>query len=184
MSNLRDLTSLKEKYRFEEYDDNYPELYDSEKDRIRKALVGIEIKIHHFGSTSIKNVGGKGIIDIFIECSQSDIQEVSKILVPKLGYEFRASGGNTNRLFHQIEIEGRRYHVHLTDFDNDEVIRSLAFRDFLNKRPNLAKEYSDTKRLASVRAIKMNTRKEMKQVYMATKKSVINKITRMMAKSD
>ena len=63
-------------------------------------------------------------------------------------------------------------------------MKSLAFRDFLNKRPDLAKEYSDIKRLASVRALKMKTKEEMKRVYMDTKKPVIDKIIRKISKSD
>jgi GrpB-like predicted nucleotidyltransferase (UPF0157 family) len=181
MNNLRDLTSLKEKYRFEEYDPRYTNLYDAERDRILRELGQINLNLHHFGSTAIKNIGGKGVIDIFIECSKSDIKSVSGILTSKLGYEFRESGGNKDRLFHQIEINKRRYHVHLTDFGNEEITKCLAFRDFLNSNSELAKEYSEIKKLASEKALEMDNKDDMKQIYTDTKKPVIDKIMRLLS---
>jgi GrpB-like predicted nucleotidyltransferase (UPF0157 family) len=176
MKGLRDLASLKEKYKYEEYNPDYPDLFNIEKKRILSQLNEIDNKIHHIGSTAIQNIGGKGVIDIFIECNKSDIQKVSKILINKLGYEYRKSGGNKNRLFHQIEIKGRRYHVHLTDFNNEEIIQSLTFRDFLCTHSKLAKEYSEIKKLASARALKENNKDDMKRVYTDTKKPVVDKI--------
>jgi len=180
MNNLRNINSLREKYKFEEYDDRYPDLYDAERDRILQKLAGKVIKIQHFGSTAIKNVGGKGVIDILIESNQPNIQEVSEILTREFGYEYRKSGSYGKRLFHQIEVNGRRYHIHLVSFNDNETVKVLAFRDFLIQRPDLAREYSEIKRLASNYALKMNTKKDMKQIYMSTKKPAMNKIVRIM----
>ncbi len=131
MSKLRHRDSLAKKYSFEPYSSIYPNLFSNEKERLITELESFNPIIEHFGSTSIANVGGKGIIDIFILVDKAKITEVSELLTSRLGYEFRASGGDAERLFHQIEISERRYHVHLSHFGSESYKESIRFRDFL-----------------------------------------------------
>lgn len=175
MSNdLRELSSLRSKYAYEPYDPIYPELYEQERVR----LIKLDIKdghIYHIGSTSIPGVGGKGVIDILITVDHSQLEKSSRLLI-KSGYEFRESGGDLNRLFHQKEYEGRRYHVHISPYNTSSAIQAVAFRDYLRTDPDLAKAYSNIKKEASFEALKQDTKEMMKQVYAQVKAPLIEKI--------
>ena len=175
MKKLQSITSLQQKYTYKPYQKNFPELYEAEKTRISNGLTNIKCDIYHFGSTAIPGVGGKGIIDIIISTDYKNLVEITNRLI-NLGYEFREGGGNENRRFHQTEIQGRRYHVHVTNFNNPELIEAIAFRDYLIENPKLAQEYSEVKKFASEIALQQTTREGMKTAYALAKKPVIDKI--------
>jgi len=171
------MTSIRRKYSYEEYNNNYVSLYDEESEKIKSYLSKIKFHIYHFGSTSIPGVGGKGVIDIYISSSLDDIDSISDKLLNN-GYEFRKSGGDKDTKFYQREFEDRRYHVHLTSFNNKRLIEAIAFRDFLTENPLVAQQYSLIKKEASTSALKMHTKEEMKKVYMMTKTPFFEKVRR------
>jgi len=171
---LRTLPSLRSKYAYEPYDPIYPSLFEQEK----AALLKLNLRkphIYHIGSTSIPGVGGKGVIDILITVDSSILAETSKQLI-KAQYEFRESGGDQNRLFHQKEVNGRRYHVHLSPCNAESAIKAVAFRDYLRTDQQLAQSYSDIKMKAAKQALKQDTKDAMKQIYAETKAPVIEQI--------
>lgn len=173
-NSLRALSSLRSKYSYEPYDPVYPQLFDQEKDRLLK----LDLKdphIYHIGSTSIPGVGGKGVIDILITVDRSLLAAASRQLI-KAGYEFRESGGDVNRLFHQKEKKGRRYHVHLSGYNEESAVQAVAFRDYLRTDQLLATTYSNIKKEAANQALNQNTKEEMKQVYAQIKAPVIQQI--------
>ena len=53
------------KYVFKSYNKIFPEIFEKEKEKICD-FIEETILIEHVGSTSIPNLGGKGIIDIAI----------------------------------------------------------------------------------------------------------------------
>jgi uncharacterized protein YdeI (YjbR/CyaY-like superfamily) len=174
-NDLQSRLSLCRKYSYENYQEEYISLYIAESARIKTGLTGFKFKIYHIGSTAIPGVGGKGVIDIAISALQEKLAEIADKL-SLLGYEFRASGGDTDWRFFQSEIKERRYHIHLTEYNSKSLIRALAFRDFLRENPSLAGEYSQIKRKASKLALQMDTKEKMKETYAAVKNPVIEKI--------
>ena len=173
-NSLRTLPSLRSKYSFEPYDPIYLELFNQEQEYL-KQLKLINPHIYHIGSTSIPGVGGKGVIDILITVDSSQLARSSQQLI-KAGYEFRESGGEKDRLFHQKVINGRRYHVHLSPYNAESAIRAVAFRDYLRTDKQLAQSYSDIKMEAAKQALKQDTKDAMKQIYAETKAPVIEQI--------
>lgn len=172
---LQSRESLLKKYSYEIYDPVYPLLYREERQRLAGFLSGLSYHIYHFGSTAIPGVGGKGIIDIFISTAPDKIKAVTAKLT-EAGYEYRESGSNRDRLFFQNEIQGRRYHIHVTGSGNKTLLEVLAFRDYLREHPLLADAYSRIKIQASREAQQMATKAEMKARYHQVKKPVIDKI--------
>ena len=75
------------KYVFKPDSKIFPELFLREKERI-SSRVKMALAIEHIGSTSVPNLGGKGIIDIAIAVHKQDMDSVSQQL-QSLGYEFR-----------------------------------------------------------------------------------------------
>jgi GrpB-like predicted nucleotidyltransferase (UPF0157 family) len=173
-NSLRDQTSLRSKYTFEPYNPLYIDLYMKEE----KYLRSLDLKnahIYHIGSTSISGVGGKGVIDILITVATSILDQSSQVLI-KAGYEFRESGGEKTRLFHQKEIKGRRYHIHLSPYNTKSAIEAVAFRDYLRNDKNLAAKYSEIKKQASQLALKQIDKDLMKKTYAEAKAPVIEEI--------
>ena len=143
------------KYVFKSYNKIFPEIFEKEKEKICD-FIEETILIEHVGSTSIPNLGGKGIIDIAIAVRKQDMDSVSKQL-QDLGYEFRPVFSTPDRLYFIIhrpdsEQEIRRYHIHLTYPENNEWKEFLSFRDYLRNHPNELREYAELKLKAALEA--------------------------------
>ncbi|MHC5216410.1 GrpB family protein [Enterococcus sp. LJL128] len=101
--------------------------------------------ITHIGSTAIKNIQAKNIIDVVVELTpESDIKEIAEglaennfIIMSEAERRISLNRGYTNKGF-----EEKAYHVHLRyQGDNDEVF----FRDYLNNHQKIALEYERLK---------------------------------------
>lgn len=139
------------KYIFEPWTEEYIDLFSKEHSRIQKNVPYI-FKIEHVGSTSVKDLGGKGIIDIAILGSKEHFQEISAQL-EHLGYEFRPSFSTHDRLyfvgfFENSKRELKRFHIHLTHENSDIWKELIGFRDFLRQNQEACSEYSKIKELA------------------------------------
>jgi len=169
-----------QKYSYKPYENIYPALFKSEESRLKSEL-GTDIKIDHFGSSAVPDLGGKGIIDIFITAEKDKVESTSKILQEKLGYDFRPAGGDERRLFFRRyqkddnDIQ-RTYHIHLTDTENPNYKQSIALRDYLRLNPMEAKRYDNVKRQASELAMKSNDYEEQKKTYQKSKSSLLEEL--------
>lgn len=148
------------KYTFKPYRMIFPQLFEKEKERILLHVKSI-LKIEHIGSTSIPDLGGKGIIDIAIAAKKQDMENASKAL-QELGYEFRPSFSTADRFYFVIDLpdleEGkRRYHVHLTYPDSLDWKGFIEFRDYLRTHPEAAQEYAEIKKQAAAEAGQVGT---------------------------
>ncbi len=121
--------------------------FEREAFNIKQALGANVLAIHHIGSTAIPNILAKPIIDILIEaCSLTKIDQANSALID-LGYEVMGEFGIKNRrYFRKDNPQGiRTHHIHIFETGSSELVRHLAFRDYLRKYPKIAKEYSDLK---------------------------------------
>ena len=114
-----------------------------------KRLVGIlptdDIRISHIGSTAIKNIWAKPIIDILVELpALLPMDSIKEILVQN-GYICMSEQKNRKSFNKGYTSEGfaeKVFHLHLRYYgDNDE----LYFRDYMNDNPLLAKQYEELK---------------------------------------
>lgn len=53
------------------YNNDYPKLFEIEKSRIIKVLNNV--RVEHFGSTAVPNLGGKGYLDIYVVVTKKDL---------------------------------------------------------------------------------------------------------------
>lgn len=160
------------KYVYKAYKNTYPTLFEKEFKKLRN-LLEKEPRIEHVGSTAVPGLGGKGIIDIYLVVPKEKMIEYSK-LVQGLGYEYKASGGDKERLFHQRdEKKGRgfiRYHLHIGYPESEVYERTIAFRNYLRTHLKDAKRYAKTKEIAAKNS------DQNKEKYMEGKESVIQEI--------
>jgi GrpB-like predicted nucleotidyltransferase (UPF0157 family) len=140
---------ISKKYVFREYSSDYPRLFLLEKQKLRKIFT--KALIEHIGSSSVKGLGGKGIIDIGIAVSKKELAK-SILKLQKIGYDYRTSGGDIERRFFQkiIKYAGneRRIHIQLT-YENSRTWRAMiSLRNYLRENVVIAKDYAKIKRMA------------------------------------
>jgi len=132
----------KEKYRFKKYSPRYPLIFKKEKQILKIILPNI--KIEHVGSTSVPNLGGKGIIDIAISVSKIKIPEAIKKL-QKIGYSYQPWSGDKQRKFFQ---KNNKIHIQLTHNNSTRWKSMIAVRNYLRKNKKARLEYSKIKKQA------------------------------------
>lgn len=112
---------------------------------LRLATGNLVTGVHHIGSTAIKGIWAKPIIDILVETPDVCNFEPLKHIVADSGYIcMNATAGrfDFNKGYTPAGFADKVFHLHLRlTGDNDE----LHFRDYLNKHPEVAKEYERLK---------------------------------------
>ena len=103
------------------------------------------VRINHIGSTAIKGIWAKPIIDILVEIiEQTNMQLICDILTEN-GYLCMSQSENRmsfNKGYTERGFSEKVFHLHLRYIgDNDE----LYFRDYLNEHADIAKEYENLK---------------------------------------
>jgi GrpB-like predicted nucleotidyltransferase (UPF0157 family) len=119
-----------------------------EATQINSALGDVVLAIHHIGSTAIPGIYTKQILDFLLEVD--DIQQLDQNIsvMESLGYESMGEYGIPGRrYFRKSNVQGiRTHHVHAFEKDTEEVIKHLAFRDYMIAHPDHARAYSELKR--------------------------------------
>lgn len=117
--------------------------FEEERLRVAIGLRTLPRAIEHIGSTAIAGIQAKPIIDMLIGLRQEPLSSAIEPMVA-LGYEYREGSGSPERLFFK-QIARHTYHAHVVLFDGAEWRRHIIFRDWLNLRPDRAKEYEALK---------------------------------------
>lgn len=130
------------------HDPTWKDAFETEAKQVEAALGDNVIAVHHIGSTSITGIYAKPIIDLLVEVQyilQVNDQEPS---MQRIGYESMGEYGIPGRrYFRKNNTAGiRTHHVHVFRTASDQVIRHLAFRDYMLAHPTAAQVYSDLKR--------------------------------------
>lgn len=167
--------SLKELWKlfpitFTESTDNFKDIYLEEEKNLKFLLDNCITRISHIGSTAIKNIKTKPIVDILIEIDFENKNNVKEILL-----------NNSYILMHETfdkvsfnkgyTINGYAdhvFHIHIKEYgDCDE----LYFRDYLNDNCEKAKEYEKLKEEL------YNKYKPNRDLYTAGKSDFVKEIT-------
>lgn len=115
---------------------------------LKSILNDAAVDIQHVGSTAIKDICAKPIIDIAVGfCSLSSIKPYIGLLEEK-GIIFRKEDVERQLLFviGDFEKDIRTHHIHFAEWDSVEWNNYINFRDYLNAFPEYAKEYETLKK--------------------------------------
>ena len=130
---------------------NYSEnkkLYNRIENTLKEKL-GDNIPINHVGSTAIKNMWGKNIIDVLIGVSsENEMEEFSKIITDLGFFSGNHSTGMIYRFFANTKEETKSgdIHIHLAYINSDRYQDFLLLKNYLVQNIKEAKDYSDFKR--------------------------------------
>ncbi len=123
----------------------FNQLSDYIKDRVESY-----IRIEHVGSTSIPGMDAKPIIDLVIEVSPFDFNNI-KIELENIGYIHNGDQGIDGReVFNRLGnnksiLDVISHHLYVCESNNSEYLRLILFRDRLRTHRLLREEYMTIK---------------------------------------
>ncbi|HWL11499.1 MAG TPA: GrpB family protein [Ureibacillus sp.] len=129
----------------EDYHPDWEKQFQVEKRKIIETL-DAAITIEHIGSTSIKGLGAKPILDIAI--GVNDLEDVSKFIEPlkQIGYEFvYHQEFPERRFFRKGQWGAGTHHLHFYQFEGDHWNNQILFRNYLRNNPPTMMEYHQLK---------------------------------------
>lgn len=115
---------------------------------LKSILKEAAIDIQHVGSTAIKSICAKPIIDIAVGLeSVTDIKPYIELLSEN-GVIFRNEDIKGQLLFviGDFNKDIRTHHIHIVKWGSDAWNNYINFRDYLNAFPNHAQEYDKLKK--------------------------------------
>lgn len=129
-----------------EYNKDYPKLYEIEKKLLVNILKDNLVEINHIGSTSIEGLKSKPIIDILITVNSLNDVDSHKKDFENIGYEYMGEFGIKGRRYLRKGGDNRTHQIHIFDKkDKFNVIRHLAFKEYLINHQDIKNEYGHLK---------------------------------------
>jgi len=138
------------KVEVEPYCGNWAVRFEEEASQLRSIFGDALVGIHHIGSTSVPGLGAKPINDILPVVSRIDEVDNFNTQMADIGYEAMGEFGIAGRRYFRKGGDDRTHHTHVFEMGDENIVRHLAFRDYLRARPDVAAEYGELKqRLAA-----------------------------------
>jgi GrpB-like predicted nucleotidyltransferase (UPF0157 family) len=137
----------------EDYNPEWPTWYAADESAIRTVLGDIVLQIEHTGSTSVPGLAAKPIIDILLLIPDSATEATYVPQLEGLGYTLRIREPEwyEHRCLILRAEDGAHHsvnlHVHSPELSAPEIIRILAFRDWLRTHDDDRDLYASTKRV-------------------------------------
>ena len=128
-----------------QYLPEWEEAFEEEKNAILSLGIAGIAQVHHIGSTSVKELAAKPIIDIMIEAESLDDLDRNKQEIESLGYEAMGEFGIAGRRYYRKGGNDRTHQIHAFQTGDPNLRRHLAFRDYLSEHPDVRKKYGDLK---------------------------------------
>jgi len=135
------------KVRLLPFDDNWFAEFLEVKTQIEGIWTENVIDIQHIGSTSIRNIFAKPILDVAVVLKSFKTMDVDAM--KRVGYDYCGPQNPENSRFLFVlrdEDEISLHHLHCYEPDDENYLFCTRFRDYLNNHPDDAKKYSELKR--------------------------------------
>lgn len=139
---------------------------------LKNILGTVAVDIQHIGSTAIKSIHAKPIIDIVVGVRDlNDIILFTETL-KESGFIFRGSDQAEQLLFVKGDFvnDTRTHHIHIVKWNGKQWNNYINFRDYLNFNKDMADEYD---------SLKIKLQKEYpndRNAYTSGKQKLIDKI--------
>ena len=128
------------------YDEMWPAEFEKICSDIWPSIKDVAIAIEHVGSTSVKGLYAKPIIDMNIIVENGDLPIIIQRLA-KLGYIHEGDLGTKGR--EAFKYEGKshlmEHHLYVCPKDSAEHKRQITFRNYLRLHPEYCEKYSSIK---------------------------------------
>ena len=130
-----------------DYRDDYSEIYEEEKKELLQIYKERISAIDHVGSTSIKNIKSKPIIDILVQTDDlEDFKKFTEMNVEGEIYTVKKEPTMGGDYLIRKEENGRvKAFIHVYKTGDMNGIASIIFRDYMNSHKDEAKRYEALK---------------------------------------
>ncbi|EIT86011.1 hypothetical protein A374_09249 [Fictibacillus macauensis ZFHKF-1] len=119
--------------------------FKKEKEMIEELLGEAVVAVHHIGSTAVRGLAAKPIIDIAIEIRQFQEGECCARSLERLGYEYKGTNILPERHYFN-KGEPRTHQIHMFKRENSYLHEHLYFREYLRKHDEAREAYEQLKR--------------------------------------
>lgn len=133
------------KVRLTEFSEEWAKMFKNEAQFLTTIFGDEIISFEHFGSTSVRGMKAKPVIDMMCIVKEIDKIDTFNEKMEKLGYDVAGEWGITGRRLFRKGGENRTHHIHFYQFDNPEIERHLIFRNYLRTHPKEVARYSSFK---------------------------------------
>jgi GrpB-like predicted nucleotidyltransferase (UPF0157 family) len=120
-----------------------------EKERIQTVPGHYAAEVHHIGSTAVKNLSAKPIIDIAVEVTAFDHGTITAPILEELGYSYKGTNILPDRHYFS-KGEPRTHQIHMYQTGSRYLLEQLHFRDCLRKNDKVRIEYEKLKQKLAV----------------------------------
>lgn len=130
-----------------DYDPEWPRLAGETIDELKNIFGETAVDIQHIGSTAIRGIKAKPILDIAVGVRQfNDLTYILPVLDASEKYQKSHNRFSNDLLYLVYDREGRRTHqIHILRTDSIQWRNYVDFRDYMNAFPEKAKEYEELK---------------------------------------
>jgi GrpB-like predicted nucleotidyltransferase (UPF0157 family) len=129
----------------QDYDPNWPQLFETLRSRIATVLDGMATAIEHVGSTAVPGLAAKPIIDIDVLLRSARDLPLVITRLASLGYEHLGDLGIAGREAFRPRPTDCPHHLYVCPPSNQEYRRHILFRDHLRTHPEDANAYASLK---------------------------------------
>jgi GrpB-like predicted nucleotidyltransferase (UPF0157 family) len=125
------------------YDPNWPVIFEEEAHRLYAAFGSAALRIEHVGSTSVRGLAAKPVIDIQLSVASLLPHGRYVNTMTNLGYRHIALDefDFVYPFFHRPAEWPSTHHVHLCKAGGEQEWKHLAFRNYLRAHPETARKY-------------------------------------------
>lgn len=116
----------------------------NESEKITFELGELVLAVHHIGSTAVRNLSAKPIIDIAIELKDFQLGKHCVQGLERIGYEYKGTNILPERHYFS-KGEPRTHQIHMFQTGNIYLRKQLAFRDYLLNDNEALNEYQALK---------------------------------------
>jgi GrpB-like predicted nucleotidyltransferase (UPF0157 family) len=149
---MPDVPPIDEAVRIVPYDPRWPARFEEERAALAATLgEAVAGGIHHVGSTAVRGLESKPIIDILVGVRGLDESRPCLRELSGLGYLYAPYRGEEMHWLCKPDPRRRTHHLHLVPVDSPRFRDELAFRDYLRAHPARARAYGALKRRLAIR---------------------------------
>lgn len=127
------------------HDENWAHQFEVIKKELNEILGHNICQVHHIGSTAIKNILSKPILDVALIVK--DVQLLNIVGMEMAGYMYCGERAPGRYLFVRHRQQGSIaiQHIHCYQKNGEELPPTVLFCKYLNQYPEYAKQYNDLK---------------------------------------
>lgn len=147
-SKSKEVKPINEPIVISDYNELWPKYFEEESEIVKKTFSpGRVVDICHYGSTSVRGMKAKPVVDIMIGVSDFYLSQKEKEALQKLGYSYLGKAW-TNKRYYLRKRGERNFNLVIVKYKGQIWRDNLLVRNYLRTHPNAVIKYIKIKEFA------------------------------------